>query len=273
MLSHDHANYQARLDFVRNLLNDRFSLGDELDISLMTPSAVLNNYWDGTFQPGTVAIPKGTKDLVVRLGNRDTEGVHQATPIHCSSDLWDAFVQRGVPAQFESLSDKDDKVVVHCDFSPTNILFAKASGRITALIDYDFSWISHPSYEFLRSLDGLGGQFRGWSSDEESQEAALRDAKLHGFPVSLPSTTESDSGVDWVVAKAWEEALEAEGVKRPRTMEGIDRVADVDTILCAILPWRVNNADILARQTEEVIIECRNNNEEHLDKLLTRLGF
>lgn len=97
----------------------------------------------------------------------------------------DAFVQRGVPAQFESLSDKDDKVVVHCDFSkipnpsttavsgcvlslpiadppdpgPTNILFDEASGRITALIDYDFSWISHPSYEFLRSFDGLGGQF------------------------------------------------------------------------------------------------------------------
>ncbi|KAK4170908.1 hypothetical protein QBC36DRAFT_250527 [Triangularia setosa] len=185
----------------------------------------------------------------------------------------DAFVQRGVPAQFESLSDKDDKVVVHCDFSPTNILFDEASGRITALIDYDFSWISHPSYEFLRSFDGLGGQFRGWSSDEESQEAALRDTKLHGFPVSLPSTTESDSGVDWVVAKAWEEELEAEGVKQPRTMEGIDRVADVDTILCSILPWRVTNADILARQTEEVIIECRNNNEEHLDKLLTRLGF
>lgn len=95
----------------------------------------------------------------------------------------DAFVQRGVQAQFESLSDKDDKVVVHCDFSkipnpsttavsgcvlslpiadppdpgPTNILFDEASGCITALIDYDFSWISCPSYEFLRLFDGLGG--------------------------------------------------------------------------------------------------------------------
>ncbi|KAK4641834.1 hypothetical protein QC761_0078250 [Podospora bellae-mahoneyi] len=143
----------------------------------------------------------------------------------------------------------------------------ETSGRITALIDYDFAWISHPSYEFLRSFDGLGGQFR------ESWEVVLRDAKLHGFPASLPSTSESDSGVDWVVAREWEEALEAEGVRRLRTIEGTDKVADVDAILCAILPWRVTNAEILARPTEEVIIECRNDDEEHLYKLLARLGF
>nr|CDP29403.1 Putative protein of unknown function [Podospora anserina S mat+] len=155
---------------------------------------------------------------------------------------------------------------------PTSYL-DETSGRITALIDYDFAWISHPSYEFLCSFDGLGGQFRGWSCDKESWEVALRDAKLHGFPASLPSTSESDSGVGWVVAREWEEALEAEGVRRPRTIEGTDKVADADAILCAILPWRVTNAEILARPTEEVIIECRNDNEEHLDKLLARLGF
>ncbi|KAK3990828.1 hypothetical protein QBC44DRAFT_324799 [Cladorrhinum sp. PSN332] len=437
MPTHNHANYQARLDFVRNLLNERFNLGDALEISpvqydsecifkynnfvyrvsLVSPllSDHSDSRWNGTSQPGTVAIPKGAKDLLMRLGNRDTEGVHQETRVENevaivnlvsaalgtvfrpsivpriygwgsaageSAQGWilqefmpgigvdllfgkhdleqkkallaqmakiikalqdfklpptitgyggltfnksgeivsatmptvgagpwptyeasfqyrlglalrkadanpyikgwhanglrkriDAFVERGIPAQFESLSDKDDKVVVHCDFSPTNILFNEESGRITALIDYDFSWVSHPSYEFLRSFDGLGGQFRGWSSDEESQEAALRDAKLHGFPASLPPKADSDSGIDWEVAKAWEEVLEAEGVKRPRTIQGIDKVADVDTILCAILPWRVTNADILARQTEEVITECRNDNEAHLEKLLSRLGF
>jgi hypothetical protein len=42
------------------------------------------------------------------------------------------------------------------------------------LIDYDFATILHPSYEFLRSFDRAGGQFRGWYADEESEEAALR---------------------------------------------------------------------------------------------------
>ncbi|KAK4664305.1 uncharacterized protein QC763_0084630 [Podospora pseudopauciseta] len=118
---------------------------------------------------------------------------------------------------------------------------------------------------FFAHLTGLGVNFESW-------EVALRDAKLHGFPASLPSTSESDSGVDWVVAREWE-ALEAEGVRRPRTIDGTDKVADVDAILCAILPWRVTNAEILARPTEEVIIECRNDNEKHLDKLLACLGF
>lgn len=56
-------------------------------------------------------------------------------------------------------------------------------------------------------------------------------------------------------------------------MEGIDKVADVDTVLQAILPWRVSNADVLKLQTEETILQCRDENELHLDKLLSWLGF
>jgi hypothetical protein len=47
----------------------------------------------------------------------------------------------------------------------------------------------------------------------------------------------------------------------------------VDTVLQAILPWRVTNEDVLKLQGEETILKCRDENEEHLDKLLGRLGF
>ncbi|OBT53862.1 hypothetical protein VE04_06560 [Pseudogymnoascus sp. 24MN13] len=73
----------------------------------------------------------------------------------------DAFVERGVTAQFEHLDSKQDRVTIHADFTANNILFDPKSTRITALIDYDFACISHPSYEFLRSFDGAGGQFGG----------------------------------------------------------------------------------------------------------------
>lgn len=152
-----------------------------------------------------------------------------------------------------------------------NILFDATTNCITGLIDYDFACISHPSYEFLRSFDQAGGQFRGWSSDEASDAMTLRDAKLHGFPSPLPPTTKD--GVKWEVAKAWEDELEKLDVKRPGNMRGIDKVADVDTILRSILPWRVSNSDILLRQSDEVIIRCRNENETHLAGLLNRLGF
>lgn len=91
---------------------------------------------------------------------------------------------------------------------------------------------------------------------------SLRDAKLHGFPSPLLPTT--NDGIKWEVVKAREDKLENLDVKRPRNMRGIDKVADVDTVLRSILPWRVSNSDILRLQSEEVIIKCKNDNETHL---------
>lgn len=130
----------------------------------------------------------------------------------------------------------------------------------------------HPSYKFLRSFTGTSGQLRGWSSDEESDEAALREAKLHGYPWPLP---ESKPGgpINWEVAMAWEEELRDACLKCPREIQGIDKVADVDMVLEAILPWGVSNANIIRLQTEETLVQCRNESEKRLDKLLGHLGF
>jgi hypothetical protein len=62
-------------------------------------------------------------------------------------------------------------------------------------------------------------------------------------------------------------------VQRPRTMEGIDNVADIDAILREVMPWRVTNSDMLRMQSEEVIMKCRTEGEKHLVKMLERLGF
>ncbi|KAI0400456.1 kinase-like domain-containing protein [Xylaria palmicola] len=186
----------------------------------------------------------------------------------------DAFV-RDIPRQFQSLKSAQEKRIIHADFTTNNLLFDPVTRRITGFIDWDFSSVLHPSYEFLRSFDGAGGQFRGWSGDEEDNEqAALRHAKLHGFPSPLPESTQGkDGGVDWELVKAWEDELERLDVKRPRTIVGIENVADVDSVLRSILPWRVSNSDILRLQSEKVIIKCRDENEKHLDGLLRRLGF
>ncbi|KAI0911027.1 hypothetical protein F4823DRAFT_587819 [Ustulina deusta] len=206
--------------------------------------------------------------LEVALQRADANPYIQGWHANGIRERIDNFVQHGLPSQFRSLQAQD-KSIVHADFTTNNLLFDPASLRITALIDYDFSCIMHPSYEFLRSFDGAGGQFRGWSGDEASEQAALRNAKLHGFPSLLPPTT----GIDWEVAKAWEDELERLHVKRPRTIEGIDKVADVDTVLRTILPWRVSNSDILRLQSEKVIMKCKEENEQQLIGLLERLGF
>lgn len=76
----------------------------------------------------------------------------------------------------------------------------------------------------------------------------LRHTKLHGFPSALPPTTKD--GLKWEAMKGWEDALEKLYVKIPRNIKGIDKVADVDTVLCSILPWRVSNSDILHSRRE-----------------------
>ena len=139
------------------------------------------------------------------------------------------------------------------------------------MIDYDFACILHASYEFLRSFSGAGGQFQGWSDIESSDQTALRDAKLHGFPERSDESTEE--GMKWAIAKAWEDELEMLNVKRPSIMAGIDKVANVDALLRSILPWRVTNTDILRLQSDEVILKCRNENETQLIKLLEYLGY
>lgn len=150
-------------------------------------------------------------------------------------------------------------------------MFDPSTLQITGLIDYDFSGIMHPSYEFLRSFIGVGGQFRGWCGEQGGEQAALSEARLHGFPSPLPPPTED--GVDWEAAKALDEELEKLDVKRPKTIQGIEKTADVDTVLRTILPWRLSNPEILLRQSEGVIAKCRRENEEQLERLLEYLGF
>ncbi|KAI0407769.1 hypothetical protein F4802DRAFT_594710 [Xylaria palmicola] len=92
-----------------------------------------------------------------------------------------------------------------------NLLYDPATGRITALIDYDFASISRPAYEFFRSFAGTGGQLTGWLGDttaEEKEATALRNAKLTGqYPSPFPSPVASVNGpgVDWELAQVWED--------------------------------------------------------------------
>ena len=68
--------------------------------------------------------------------------------------------------------------------------------------------------------------------------------------------------MNWEMMKAWEDELEKSQVQRPRTIQGIEHVAEVDAILQAIMPWRVTNSDILQMQSEKVTMRCRNEGEQ-----------
>jgi hypothetical protein len=94
---------------------------------------------------------------------------------------------------------------------------------------------------------------------------------LHGFPSPLPES--SQKGVNWIVSKTWDDELEKIQISRPRTIAGIESVADVDGLLRGILPWRLSNPDVLQLQSEDAKAKHTKECEERLVEMLDRLGF
>ncbi|KAH9211854.1 hypothetical protein DL95DRAFT_437065 [Leptodontidium sp. 2 PMI_412] len=221
--------------------------------------------------------------LKVALTKADKNPYLQGWHVNGIRERIDAFIEHGLPLLFSHFPTKQDKSVIHANFSnttPDNLLYDPTTGRITAFLDYYFASILHPAYEFFRSFGSNGGQFLGWSGDTTLQEIeaeALRNAKLTGqFPSPLPAPGVSDNGpgIDWEVAQAWEDELQKLDVKRPSTIRGIEKLADIDEILGTLVPWRLSNEDFLSmNRDEDQRMALRRMSEEKLVGLLDHLGF
>ncbi|KAH9910004.1 hypothetical protein F4778DRAFT_28701 [Xylariomycetidae sp. FL2044] len=218
--------------------------------------------------------------LEVALGKADRNPYLQGWRANGVRERIDAFIERGLAAQFSDLASKQARTIVHADFTTDNILYDPATGRITALLDYDFASILHPAYEFLRSFNRTGGRLSGWLGDatpQEKEAAALRNAKLTGqFPSPLPSPVSSGNGrtVDWELAQAWDSELQRLDVMRPSSIRGIDKIADFDEVLGALVPWTLLNEDYLRMNPDEdQRWASRLNSEKQLVGLLSHLGF
>ncbi|KAL8370455.1 hypothetical protein RB595_000703 [Gaeumannomyces hyphopodioides] len=194
------------------------------------------------------------------------------------------------PSYQEYYLERLQKMLAKADANPTiqytnNILVDPTSGRLTALVDYDFSTILHPSFEFFRSFDGDMGQLQGWSGDVTNESSALikakmalREGKLTGtFPKDLPGPECLEEGEeltwDWDLAKAWENSLKEVGAERPSTMAGIENIADLDALLNAILPWQLDNPDFLSMQSEDTVKRMGVFYGKELLKRLEHMGF
>ncbi|KAI5859883.1 phosphotransferase enzyme family-domain-containing protein [Durotheca rogersii] len=218
--------------------------------------------------------------LKVALSKADTNPYLQGWHANGVRERVDAFIERGLAAQFSDLTSKHDRTIIHADFTTDNLLYDPTTGRITALLDYDFASILHPAYEFFRSFNSTGGRLSGWLSAttlEEKEAVALRNAKLTGqFPSPLPVAVASSNGpgVDWELARAWDEELQKLDVKRPSSIQGIDKIADVDEVLGTLLPWTLANADYLRLNPEEDHrMDLRRRSESKLVGLLDHMGF
>lgn len=150
-----------------------------------------------------------------------------------------------------------------------NLLYDKASLRITALIDFDFAHIATVADEFFRSLGhGIGRFPEAMESDKEL--AALHKAMLHGFPEPLPLSNDT---VRWRAAKAWNDALRVRGIQRPETIRYISTLSDVFWLSSQILPFKLCNEVVVGNSTREQLLRRKEDGDVQLASFLSSRGF
>ncbi len=98
-----------------------------------------------------------------------------------------------------------------------NLLFDRSSNRLVAVVDFDFGHVGSTITEFLYSFPEFQGILLGVAEPEDG----LRDLVLNGFVGPRPVDAR------FAIGKAWDDALAAQGARRPCSVEGADDFSNV----------------------------------------------
>ena len=85
------------------------------------------------------------------------------------------------------------------------MLFSPVTGRLTALLDYDFGHIASVADEHFYSFPATGGLVVGPYDGCSPRMVDLRQCLLHGFPADAADRPTDD--VDWKTAVAFDLSL------------------------------------------------------------------
>jgi hypothetical protein len=127
-----------------------------------------------------------------------------------------------------------------------NFLFDKKSCQISAILDFDWAQIGLVADETLRSFHSyarLPGPY-----EQDAHRIALRYALLHRFPSPLPTSSRS---VRCDIAEIWDRQLAEAGAKRPSTLEGIETLSSLYTLLDMVYPDMLCN-EVKQRSKEKM---------------------
>jgi hypothetical protein len=145
-----------------------------------------------------------------------------------------------------------------------NILYDKNGGQITAILDFDWAQIGLAADEILRSFHKRYARLPG-PYEQDPDRVLLRDALLHGFPSPLPASSQS---VRWDLAEIWDSQLAKVGANKPSTLEGIETLSRLYTLLDMICPEMLCNEVIVKQRNREIMEQEKEVAEELLERFL-----
>lgn len=146
------------------------------------------------------------------------------------------------------------------------MLFDPATKRITGVLDFDWSCVSHPFDEFSSLLADVGGNI-------SVADTALNAAKLSGDFSTPPAGLDAAASAAWDLAKAWDASMQASGVVRPGAMPGVDRIRNVLRLQRLVCPYPLGSESALASLDDEEKATLRAKAEGELVQWLDTHGF
>lgn len=178
-----------------------------------------------------------------------------------------ALITDGVPSLLKNEQSESKRSLVHGDLTMNNMQYDKNSGRITALLDFDWAFVGHQLTDQLISLPTkLPGRYTAKESEDGRR---LREALLTGhFPEPLPQS--SDTDVDWETAKILYDCLADVGAVRlcdvdRGEVEVLAWLYEVADLLC---PWALTNEFVVGMKGSERLAKERSEAEELLRRAL-----
>lgn len=146
------------------------------------------------------------------------------------------------------------------------MLFNKDTKKITAVVDFDWSYISNPLDEFMCSLQDVGGNIR---HEDKKIEAAI----LSGDFTSPPANLDEESAKKWQIAKAWNTAMKKCGVVSQSDIRGVAEIRGLLHLQALLCPYQLGNESMLKQLDDEKRAEMRAKTEEDLIQWLEKHGF
>ncbi|KAK4072900.1 uncharacterized protein Triagg1_5577 [Trichoderma aggressivum f. europaeum] len=162
------------------------------------------------------------------------------------------------------------RVLIHGDFTTNNILFDAGTLKVTALLDFDFSYVSTAAEEFLGFSFGniSGGKLPGPFGT--GADLSLRKAMLSSFTTPFLNTDTSEN--HWDVTKARGRELVRAGATKPATIPHFEDIADIYWLQDKISPFELDSPVMRRRKTAEQLRSIRNEIEEMIVRFLDRLN-
>ena len=146
------------------------------------------------------------------------------------------------------------EMVVTNNLATNNILYDKETARITCLLDFDWSSVTHPSEEYLFGLWDIG-------SGVHERTGRLQPAVLTGDFSVPPKDLSEEESKKWETGKVWNVAATRKSFKHPSSIAGIEKVQTLRELEILICPFALASEVMLNRISEEQKISKRKDAE------------